>query len=100
MAAEEKRVIAPAVNVSHDDEDSGLRIAVNLAGAPRETVELEMGKEGFCVKAEAEEFRYETCYMLAHRVKGDAARAKFDSGLLTIHVPFEDSLRGHRITIQ
>jgi HSP20 family molecular chaperone IbpA len=100
MAAEEKRVIAPAVNVSHDDEDSGLRIAVNLAGAPKESVELEMGKEGFCVKAEAEEFRYETCFMLAHRVRGDKARAKFDSGLLTVHVPFEDTLRGHRVPIE
>jgi HSP20 family molecular chaperone IbpA len=100
MAAEEKRVIAPAVNVSHDEEDSGLRIAVNLAGAPKESVELEMGKEGFCVKAEAEEFRYETCFMLAHRVRGDKARAKFDSGLLTVHVPFEDTLRGHRVPIE
>jgi HSP20 family molecular chaperone IbpA len=100
MAAEEKRVIAPAVNVSHDDEDSGLRIAVNLAGAPKESVELEMGKEGFCVKAEAGEFRYETCFMLAHRVRGDKARAKFESGLLTVHVPFEDTLRGHRVPIE
>jgi HSP20 family molecular chaperone IbpA len=100
MAAEEKRVIAPAVNVSHDDEDSGLRIAVNLAGAPRESVELEMGREGFCVKAEADYFRYETCFMLAHRVRGDEARARFESGLLTIHVPFEDTLRGHRVAIE
>jgi HSP20 family molecular chaperone IbpA len=100
MAIEEKRVIAPAVNVSHNDEDRGLRIAVNLAGAPKESVELEMGRDGFCVKAEADDFKYETCYMLAHRVKGDEARARFESGLLTIHVPFEDTLRGHRVPIQ
>jgi HSP20 family molecular chaperone IbpA len=100
MTTEEKRVIAPAVNVSHNHEDRGLRIAVNLAGAPKESVELEMGKEGFCVKAEADDFRYETCYMLAHRVKGDEARARFESGLLTIQVPFEDTLRGHRVPIQ
>lgn len=99
MAAEEKRVVAPAVNVSHNEEDSGLRIAVNLAGAPKESVELEMGKEGFCVKAEADEFRYETCFMLAHRVTGDKAQARFESGLLTIKVPFEDTLRGHRVPI-
>jgi HSP20 family molecular chaperone IbpA len=100
MAAEEKRVIAPAVNVSHNDEDSGLRIAVNLAGAPKESVELEMGKEGFCVKAEADEFRYETCFMLPHRVRRDKAQAKFESGLLIIQVPFEDTLRGHRVVIE
>ena len=100
MAAEEKRVVAPVVNVSHNNEDSGLRIAVNLAGAPKESVELEMGKEGFCVKAEADEFRYETCFMLAHRVRGDKAQARFESGLLTIQVPFEDTLRGHRVPIE
>ncbi len=100
MATEEKRVIVPNINVSHNDDDSGLRIAVNLAGAPKETAELEMGKEGFCVKAEAPEFRYETCFMLPHRVKGDQARARFDSGLLTIDVPFEDTLRGHRVAIE
>ena len=100
MATEEKRVIVPTINVSHNDDDSGLGIAVNLAGAPKETVELEMGKEGFCVKAETPEFRYETCFMLPHRVKGDEARAKFDSGLVTIHVPFEDTLRGHRVAIE
>ena len=99
MATDEKRVIAPAVSVSHNDEDRGLRIAVNLAGAPKESVELDMGKEGFCVKAEADEFRYETCFMLAHRVRGDKAQARFESGLLTIKVPFEDTLRGHRVPI-
>jgi HSP20 family molecular chaperone IbpA len=100
MATEEKRVIVPSINVSHSDDDSGLRIVVNLAGAPKETVELEMGKEGFCVKAEASEFRYETCFMLPHRVTGDQAKARFDSGLLIIHVPFEDTLRGHRVAIE
>jgi HSP20 family molecular chaperone IbpA len=100
MAAEEKRVIVPRIDVSHNDEDSGLRISVNLAGAPKESIELEMGKEGFCLKAEAEDFKYETCYLLAHKVKGDQARARFESGLLTIHVPFEDTLHGHRVPIE
>ncbi len=100
MAAEEKRVIVPRIDVSHNDEDSGLRISVNLAGAAKEGVELDMGKEGFCLKAEAEDFRYETCFMLAHRVKADQARARFESGLLIIHAPFEDSLHGHRVAIE
>jgi HSP20 family molecular chaperone IbpA len=100
MAAEEKRVIVPRIDVSHNDEDSGLRISVNLAGAPKESIELEMGKEGFCLKAEAEDFRYETCFMLAHRVRGDQARARFESGLLTIRVPFEDTLHGQRVPIE
>jgi HSP20 family molecular chaperone IbpA len=100
MAEEEKRVIAPRVDVTHNASNSGLQISVNLAGAPKETVELEMGKEGFCVKAEAEDFRYETCFMLAHRVKSQDAKAKLESGLLNIDVPFEEMMRGHRVTIE
>ena len=100
MADEEKRVIAPSVDVTHNENNSGLQISVNLAGAPKETVELEMGKEGFCVKAEAQDFRYETCFMLAHRVKSQDAKAKLESGLLNIEVPFEEMMRGHRVTIE
>ena len=97
---EEKRVIVPTINVNHNESNRGLRISVNLAGASKETVELEMGKEGLCVKAEAEDFRYETCFMLAHRVKAEEAKAKFEAGLLTIRVPFEETMRGHKVAIE
>jgi len=99
MREEEKRVIAPRIDVTHNENNTGLHISVNLAGAPKETVELEMGKEGFCVKAEAGEFRYETCFMLAHRVKSQEAKAKLESGLLNIEVLFEEMMRGHKINI-
>jgi HSP20 family molecular chaperone IbpA len=97
---EEKRVIVPSININHSEDDRGLRISVNLAGASKDTVELEMGKEGLCVKAEGEDFRYETCFMLAHRVKAEEARAKFEAGLMTIDVPFEETMRGHKVAIE
>ena len=100
MVEEEKRVIAPRIDVTHNENNTGLQISVNLAGAPKEKVELEMGKEGLCVKAEADSFRYETCFMLAHRVKSQDAKAKFDSGLLNIEVPFEETMRGDKIKIE
>ena len=99
MTKKEKRVVAPTINVSHTDGDKGLRISVNLAGATKKSLGLEMGKEGFCVKAEAKDFDYHTCYMLAHKVKAKKADAKFKSGLLTIDVPFEESMRSHEIEI-
>ncbi len=95
-----KRVITPIIDVSHNDDDSGLRIDVDLAGAAKDSVELEMGKEGFCVKAEAEEFRYESCFRLAHAVKAEGAKAKLESGLLTIQVPFEETMRGYKVAIE
>ncbi len=100
MTQEEKRVVVPMINVNHHDDDSGLEIRVDLAGASKESVDLDMGDKGFCIKAEGEDFRYENCYMLAHEVKREEAKAKFDSGLLKITVPFMDTLHGHKVTIE
>ena len=100
MAEEEKRVIVPRIDVAHNEKDTGLKISVNLAGAPKEGVELEMGKEGFCIKAEAERFKYETCFMLAHRVKQQEAKARFESGLLNIDVPFDETMHGYKVSIE
>jgi HSP20 family molecular chaperone IbpA len=97
---EEKKVIVPTINVNHNENDMGLHISVNLSGAAKDTVDLEMGKEGLCVKAEGEDFRYETCFMLAHRVKAEEAKAKFEAGLMTIQVPFEETMRGHKVAIE
>lgn len=100
MAQEEKRVVVPIINVNHNSNDTGLEIRVDMAGASKESVDLDVGDKGFCVKAEAEDFRYENCYMLAHEVKREEARAKFNSGLLKITVPFKDTLHGHKVAIE
>jgi len=100
MAEEEKRVVVPMINVKHKDDDTGLTIDVDLAGAKKETVELEMGTGGFCVKGEGEDFRYESCYVLAHEVRPSEAKAKLESGLLKIRVPFRETMRGHKVTIE
>lgn len=100
MAQKEKRVVVPIINVNHNSDDTGLEIRVDMAGASKESVDLDVGDKGFCVKAEAEDFRYENCYMLAHEIKHKEARAKFDSGLLKITVPFRDTLHGHKVAIE
>ena len=100
MAQNEKRIKVPLINVNHNDNDSGLVITVDLAGAAKESVDLDMGDRGFCIKAEAEDFRYDNCYMLAHEVRPKESRAKFNSGLLTINVPFKETSRGHKVKIE
>jgi HSP20 family molecular chaperone IbpA len=100
LEQEEKRTVVPMINVNHNDDDTGLEVRVDLAGASKESIDLDVGNKGFCIKAEAEDFRYESCYTLAHEVKGEAAKAKFDSGLLKITVPFKDVLHGHKVTIE
>jgi hypothetical protein len=83
MAKREKRMVAPLVDIRHDYKDTGFTI-----------------NGGFCVKGEGDDFRYESCFMLAHEVKPDKAKAKFDAGLLTIHVPFNETWRGHKVPIE
>ena len=100
MTQDNKRVIVPMINVNHNDDDTGLDIRVDLAGASKESVDLDVGDKGFCIKAEGEDFRYENCFMLAHDVKRESAKAKFDSGLLRISVPFKDTLHGHKVAIE
>jgi HSP20 family molecular chaperone IbpA len=39
MAEERKRVVVPLVNIMHNDDDTGFRIEVDLAGATKESVE-------------------------------------------------------------
>ena len=95
----EKRVAVPTINMVHNEGDTGLRINVNLAGASKKSLKLEVGDEGFCVKGEGEGFRYDTCHMLAHRVKSEEAKAKFESGLLTIQIPFDKSF-AHEVPIE
>ncbi|UCD78430.1 MAG: Hsp20/alpha crystallin family protein [Desulfobacterales bacterium] len=100
MAQEKKQVVVPMINVNHNEDDTGLDIRVDLAGASKESVDLDVGDKGFCIKAEAEDFRYENCFMLAHEIKRESAKAKFDSGLLRISVPFKDTLHGHKVTVE
>jgi HSP20 family molecular chaperone IbpA len=100
MAEEEKRVLVPMINVNHNEDDSGLIIKIDLAGASKENTDLDMSSGGFCIKAEGEDFRYESCYMLPHEIKPDEAKAKFNSGLLTVHVPFKQAIHGYKVAIQ
>jgi len=97
---EERKTVCPIVNVQHNGDNSGFLIDVDLAGASKESVELDMGSTGFCVKAAGADMEYESCFMLAHEVKPDEAAARFESGLLKIEVPFKNTMRGKRITIQ
>lgn len=100
MAEEPKKLEIPLINVRHNNDDTGLVIRVDLAGATKESVDLDMGEKGFCIKADADDFRYESCYMLAHNIKPQDTEAIFTSGLLTIHAPFQEMRRGHKVTIQ
>ena len=48
MAQEEKRgMVVPMIHGKHNEDETGLSNDVDLAGAKKETVELEVGTGGF-----------------------------------------------------
>ena len=102
MASNKKvlTVACPEVSVVHDDTDEGLEITVELPGVGKESVDLTVSKEGFCVTASREDLRYEGCFRFAHEVNSDEAKAKFDNGLLVIRVPFLEPLCGKKVAIE
>ena len=99
MAETLKRTVSPCIDVNHTADDTGLDIRIDLVGASKDSISLDMGEKGFCIKAESDDFRYDNCFMLGHEIKNKSAKAKFDSGLLKITVPFKDTLHGHRVKI-
>jgi len=96
----EKVVVSPAVCAYHDEKDENLIIEVELPGVKKKDVKLNMTDEGFCVTGERTDSIYETCHAFLHEVTLDGARAKFDSGLLTITVPFQKPAQPKEVTIE
>ena len=100
MAEALKRLATPEITVTHDYLNSELMIELDIPGADKEYVDLEMGEHGFCVKAEGKEVKYDSCATLAHEIVPQEARAKFDAGLLLISVPFREKVKGHKVSVE
>ncbi len=95
-----KTTMFPSVTICHDDKDEGYDIEVGLPGVKKEDVELSFWSKGFCVDGEKEDITYTGCYTLAHEVKIEEAKAKFENGLLKIKVPFKEKLRAKKVKIE
>jgi HSP20 family molecular chaperone IbpA len=96
----EKTVVIPTVCAYHDEKDENLIIEVELPGVKKKDVKLNMTDEGFCVTGERADFIYQVCYRFLHEITLDEAKAKFDSGLLSIAVPFQKPARPREVTIE
>lgn len=92
-------VTCPEVSITHDEKDAGLEVTIELPGVDKKHIDLTVSKSGFCVSASREDLKYEGCFQLAHEVKSDEAKAKFDNGLLLVTVPFLEPLCGKKIAI-
>lgn len=96
----EKTMVIPAVSSYHDEKDENLIIEVELPGVKKKNVKLDMTEEGFCATGERADSIYQVCYRFLHEITLDEAKAKFDSGLLTITVPFQKPAKPKEIPIE
>lgn len=99
MMESQKALICPEISVNHDDMNEGLVIEAALPGVAKENVSLTFGDAHFCLSGERDDARFDGCYQLAHEVDNHKANAKLENGLLRIHVPFKEPLRGIRIEV-
>jgi HSP20 family molecular chaperone IbpA len=91
-------VMTPEVCIDHDD--SAYSIQVELPGVAKEHVELSVGEQSLCVEAVRDDVVYLGCFSLAHPVKEDQAKAKFDNGLLKVEIPLKAPIKGKKIPIE
>ena len=98
---DERLKVTPCTCVSHDDKEGGLHIEVQLPGVERKDVSLDMRKDSFCVTApRGNDTEYSGCFMLAHEVDTNMAKAKYENGLLDIFVPIKDWEKRTHVMIQ
>jgi HSP20 family protein len=91
-------VATPEACIDHDEE--AYYIQVELPGVKKENVSLSMTEQSFCIQGTRENLVFAGCFILAHPVKEDEAKAKFENGLLNITVPLKQPLKGKKIPIE
>ena len=82
-----KAAMAPTMYMDHDEKN--YYIQVEVPGVKKEDVTLEVSDQSLCVKGSRENVDLLGCYILAHAVNGENAKAKFDNGLLNVQIPIK-----------
>ncbi len=99
MAPDGDEHITPAVCVYHDNKN--YNIEVELPGVEKEDIDFQMSENWFYLKAPKEDEFYSGCWILAHDIKPEKAKAKFENSILSISVPLEEiASEGIKITVQ
>jgi len=87
----EKTRLTPCTCSYHDDVQGRVNIELEMPGADKNNIKLDLRKNSFCVSApRGEDAEYSSCFMLSHEIEPEKAEAKYDSGLLKIFAPMKD----------
>ena len=83
--------------IYHDREKYTME--VELAGVAKKDIDFEMSETSFCLKAPRNDIEYFGCWVLAHAVDPNKAKAAFKNGLLTVTAPLVKPLKGVKVLI-
>lgn len=87
----EKTRLTPCTCFYHDDVQGRVNIELEMPGADKNNIKLDLRKNSFCVSApRGEDAEYSSCFTLSHEIEPEKAEAKYDSGLLKIFAPMKD----------
>jgi len=94
------KVVWPKIEANHRLNDNGFSIEIDLSGADKESVEVEIGTYGLSVKAEGDRVRYEGAYPLGYNIIPEKAKASFEDGVLYVSLPIkEKTLNGTKVEV-
>jgi len=97
--AEKTRIsVSPTACVYHDREK--YTIEVELAGVDKKNIDFEISETSFCLKAPRNDMEYFGCWVLAHDVHPNKAKATFKNGLLTVTAPLAKPMKGVKVSIE
>lgn len=92
-------VIMPCMYINHDHEAYYARM--ELPGVNKDDIDLEVMENGLCINGKKGEKDIAGCWMLAHPVNVEEAKASYNQGLLDIKLPMKHPLKGgKKIDIQ
>ena len=98
MAEKARVTLTPTACVCHDREK--YTIEVELAGVDKKNIDFEMSDRSFCFKAPRNDIEYLGCWVLAHAVLPDKAKATFKNGLLMVTAPLARPFKGVKVPIE
>ena len=98
MAEKARISVSPTACVYHDREK--YTIEVELAGVDKKNIDFEITETSFCLKAPRNDVEYFGCWVLAHEVHPNKAKATFKNGLLTVTAPLAKPMKGVKVSIE
>ena len=77
-----------------DEKHSLLLMEVSLPGVNKADIDLRLQDDSFYLKAHRENIEYVSSLALCCPVEAEAAKAKYENGLLRIEAPFKEEFAG------